>query len=157
MKAPTFTLKGIDGKGNEIELSLDDLKGKWVVLYFYPKDNTPGCTTEAKEFTELKDEFEKLGVKIVGISRQSVESHKKFMEKHGLKITLLSDPDGTVHRLYGAWGKRKIYRKEVEGPIRSTFLIDPEGNIVKSWKNVKAKGHAEKVLEEVKKILHSKG
>jgi peroxiredoxin Q/BCP len=153
VKIPEFRLKGIDESENEVEISSGDLKGKWAVIYFYPRDNTPGCTTEAKEFTELKEEFDKLGVQVIGISRQSVESHKRFREKHGLRITLLSDPDAEVHKAFGAWGKKKMYGKEVEGVIRSTFLIDPEGNIVKEWKNVKAKGHAAKVLEEVKRVV----
>lgn len=153
MKMPEFKLKGIDEGGNEIELNNKDLLGKWAIIYFYPRDNTPGCTTEAREFTELKDAFEKLGVRIIGISRQSVESHKKFREKHGLRIMLLSDPDAKIHKALGAWGKKKMYGKEVEGVIRSTFLVSPEGEIVKEWKNVKAKGHAEKVLKEIKEII----
>ncbi len=153
MKLPVFKLKGMDEDGNEIELSNKDLLGKWTIIYFYPRDNTPGCTTEAREFTELKEAFEKLGVRIIGISRQSVESHKKFREKHGLRITLLSDPDAKIHKAFGAWGKKRMYGKEVEGVIRSTFLVSPEGEIVKEWKNVKAKGHAEKVLKEIKEII----
>jgi peroxiredoxin Q/BCP len=153
MKVPAFRLRGIDENGKEVEIASEDLKGKWTVIYFYPRDNTPGCTTEAKEFTELKEEFDKLGVQLIGISRQSVESHKRFREKHGLKITLLSDPNAEVHKAFGAWGKKKMYGKEVEGMIRSTFLIDPEGNIVKEWKNVRAKGHAAKVLEEVRRVV----
>jgi len=153
MKMPAFVLKGIDENGNETEICSKDLIGKWTVIYFYPRDNTPGCTTEAKEFSTLQEEFDKLGVRIIGISRQSVESHKRFREKHELRITLLSDPDAEIHKSFGAWGKKKMYGKGVEGVIRSTFLISPEGVIVKEWKNVRAKGHAAKVLEEVKKEL----
>ncbi len=153
MQIPRFELHGIDEYGNEIVMKSEDLKGKWTVIYFYPRDNTPGCTTEAKEFTKLREEFEKLGVRIIGISRQSVESHQKFREKHGLGIVLLSDPNAEVHRSFGEWGKKKMYGKEVEGVIRSTFLVSPDGEIVREWKKVRAKGHAAKVLETVKKIV----
>ncbi len=145
-KAPDFTL--LDKDNNKVSLS--DFKGKWLVLYFYPKDNTSGCTREAIDFTEKKEEFEKLGAEIVGISKDSIKSHIKFSEKHNLKITLLSDPDHKVHELYGAWGKKKLYGKEYFGTIRSTFLIDPEGNIRKEWKKVKVKGHVEEVLKALK-------
>jgi len=153
MKLPTFRLKGIDENGKEIETTDNDLLGKWTVIYFYPRDNTPGCTTEAKEFSTLLEEFDKLGVRIIGISRQSVESHKRFREKHGLRITLLSDPDAEIHKSFGAWGKKKMYGREVEGVIRSTYLVSPEGEIVKEWKNVRAKGHAARVLEEIKELI----
>ena len=149
MKAPEFCLKGIDGEGKEIEVCLRDLRGKWVVLYFYPKDNTPGCTVEAKEFSELLPEFEKLGAVVIGISKDSVESHKRFREKHGLKVILLSDPEAKVIKTYGAWGKK--FRGE--GTIRSTFIIDPEGNIVWEKKNVRARGHAAKVLEILRGLV----
>ena len=148
MKAPDFCLKGIDPQGKEVELCLKDLQGKWVVLYFYPRDNTPGCTTEAKEFTELVDEFQKLGAVVIGISKDSIESHKRFREKHGLKIYLLSDPETRVIKAYGAWGKKM----RGEGTIRSTFIIDPQGNIVWQKKNVRARGHAAKVLEELRNL-----
>ncbi len=153
MQIPRFELHGIDEDGNEITLRSEDLKGKWTVIYFYPRDNTPGCTTEAKEFTKLREEFEKLGVRTIGISRQSVESHRKFRKKHELGIVLLSDPNAEVHKAFGAWGRKKMYGKEVEGVIRSTFLVSPDGEIVREWKNVRAKGHAAKVLEEVKNIV----
>lgn len=153
MKIPEFELRGIDEEGKEITLSSQDLRGMWTIIYFYPRDNTPGCTTEAKEFSTLRGEFDKLGVRIIGISRQSVESHKRFREKHGLRIALLSDPDATVHKAFGAWGKKRMYGREVEGVIRSTFLVSPEGQIVKEWKNVRAKGHAARVLEEIKGII----
>jgi len=148
MKAPEFCLKNQD----EVEICLRDLKGKWIVLYFYPKDNTPGCTTEAKEFSELIDEFEKLGAIVIGISPDSPKKHCNFIEKHNLKVTLLSDENKEVLKTYGAWGKKKMYGKEYEGVIRSTFIINPEGEIVKEYKNVRAKGHAAKVLEDLKKL-----
>ena len=150
-KAPEFCLPNQDG----VEICLRDLKGKWVILYFYPKDNTPGCTTEAKEFSELIDEFEKLGAVVIGVSPDSPKRHCNFIEKHGLKVTLLSDEEKKVLKEYGAWGKKKNYGREYEGVIRSTFIIDPEGNIVKEFRNVRAKGHAAKVLEELKKLINS--
>jgi peroxiredoxin Q/BCP len=138
---------------DEVEICLKDLKGKWIVLYFYPKDNTPGCTIEAKEFSELLDEFEKLNAIVIGISPDSPKKHSNFIEKHGLKITLLSDEDKKVIKEFGAWGKKKMYGKEYEGVIRSTFIINPQGEIVQEYKNVKAKGHAKKVLEDLKEII----
>ncbi len=148
MKAFEFCLPNQDG----IEICLRDLKGKWIILYFYPKDNTPGCTTEAKEFSELLDEFEKLGAIIIGISPDSVKKHCNFIEKHNLKITLLSDEEKKVLKAYGAWGIKKMYGKEYEGVIRSTFIINPNGEIVKEYKKVRAKGHASKVLDDLKEI-----
>ncbi|WP_456470178.1 thioredoxin-dependent thiol peroxidase [Caminibacter sp.] len=150
MKAYDFCLPNQDG----VEICLRDLKGRWIVLYFYPKDNTPGCTTEAKEFSALLDEFEKLGAVVIGISPDSPKKHSNFIEKHNLKITLLSDENKEVLKAYGAWGKKKMYGKEYEGVIRSTFLIDPDGNIVKEYKKVKAKGHAANVLEDLKVITN---
>ena len=147
-------IKVFDEDGNEITLK-EAIGGKWTVLYVYPKDNTPGCTTEAKEFTELLPEFEKLGFQVIGVSKDSVKSHQRFKEKHGLKVKLLSDPNAELIRALGAWGKKKRYGKEYEGVIRSTFIFNPEGEIV--WKkiNVRAKGHAAKVLEEARKLVGS--
>lgn len=145
MKAPDFTLPNQDG----IEVSLRDFRGIWVILYFYPKDNTPGCTTEACDFSSEIDKFDELNAKIIGISKDSIKSHKNFQIKHNLKITLLSDEQKEVHRAYGAWGVKKMYGKEMEGTIRSTFIIDPNGEIVAEFKNVKVKGH----IEAVKKRL----
>jgi peroxiredoxin Q/BCP len=148
MKAYEFCLPNQDS----VEICLRDLKGKWIILYFYPKDNTPGCTTEAKEFSKLLDEFEKLDAIVIGISPDSPKKHSNFIEKHNLTITLLSDEKKEVIKAYGAWGKKKMYGKEYEGVIRSTFIINPDGNIVKEYKKVKAKGHAQKVLEDLKDI-----
>ena len=150
MKAYNFCLPN---QGN-IEICLRDLKGKWIVLYFYPKDNTPGCTTEAKEFSNLLDEFEQLGVIVIGVSPDSPKKHCNFIEKHNLTITLLSDSEKEVLKAYGAWGKKKMYGKEYEGVIRSTFIINPKGEIVKEYKNVRAKGHAAKVLEDLKELIN---
>jgi peroxiredoxin Q/BCP len=145
-----FKLPNKDGE----ETSYEKFKGKWLVLYFYPKDNTPGCTIEAIEFTKLLPEFKKLSCEIVGVSPDSEKSHCNFYDKHKLKLILLSDKDKELAKKLGAYGTKKIYGKEIEGIIRSTFLINPEGKIVKEWKNVKAAGHAKSVLEEFKKIQH---
>jgi len=125
LKAPLFCLP--DQNGNE--KCLKDLKGKWVVLYFYPRDNTTGCTKEAQDFTSLKDAFEDEGAMILGVSRDSITSHQKFMEKKEIGITLLSDTEIAVHKLYDVWRLKKFMGKESMGTVRTTFLIDPEGNI----------------------------
>ncbi|ASA77599.1 peroxiredoxin [Thermococcus sp. 5-4] len=142
-----------DEEGKKVSLR-EVLGGKWTVLYVYPKDNTPGCTTEAKEFTELLSEFERLGFQVVGVSKDSVKSHMKFKEKHGLKVRLLSDPEVKLIKALGAWGKKKRYGKAYEGVIRSTFIFDPNGEIVWKKLNVRAKGHAAKVLEEARKLVN---
>ncbi len=131
---------------------LSDFKGKWLVLYFYPKDNTSGCTKEAVEFSEKIEEFEKLNCVVVGISPDSAKRHKNFIEKHNLKVLLLSDPEHKVIEQYGAWGKKKLYGKEYFGVIRSTFLINPDGEVAKIWKNVKVRGHIDDVLENLKQL-----
>ncbi|WP_025209512.1 peroxiredoxin [Hippea sp. KM1] len=131
---------------------LEDFKGNWIVLYFYPKDNTSGCTREAVEFSQKKEEFERLGAVIIGISKDSPKSHARFIEKHNLSILLLSDEEHRVLEAYGAWGKKKNYGKEYYGTIRSTFLIDPDLNIVKEWKNVRVNGHVDKVLQELENL-----
>ncbi|WP_456484898.1 thioredoxin-dependent thiol peroxidase [Desulfurobacterium sp.] len=146
--APGFCLKDDTGK----ETCLKDFKGKWVVLYFYPKDNTPGCTKEAEGFTEKLDEFKKLNAEVIGISPDSVESHRKFKEKKNLKVTLLSDPEHKVIEEYGVWKLKKRFGKEYYGVVRTTYLIDPEGKVAHVWKNVRVKGHVEKVLEMLKKL-----
>ncbi len=133
------------------EVSLSDFKGKWVVLYFYPKDNTPGCTIEAIDFSSLKKDFEKFNAVVLGVSPDSVESHCKFIEKKELTIDLLSDSEKEVAKAYGVWDKKKFMGKEYMGIIRSTFLIK-DGKIIKAWSPVKVKGHAEAVLEEIKKF-----
>lgn len=147
-KAVEFCLPS-DG-GNEV--CLKDLKGKWVVLYFYPKDNTPGCTKEAQQFSELLEEFDKLNAVVLGVSPDSVESHKKFKEKKDLKVTLLSDVNKEVINAYGAWQLKKSYGREYYGVVRSTYLIDPEGKVAYVWKKVRANGHAAKVLEKLKEL-----
>jgi peroxiredoxin Q/BCP len=141
-QAPNFSLEADDGK----IYSLESFRGKKLILYFYPKDNTPGCTSEAVDFTALKNEYEKEGFTIVGVSPDSVSSHAKFRTNHNLDIILLSDPDKKCAESYGAYGEKMNYGKTYMGIIRSTFVIDENGVILKAFKNVKAKGHADKVL-----------
>ncbi|MCH2188401.1 peroxiredoxin [Candidatus Gracilibacteria bacterium] len=120
-----------------------------TLLYFYPRDNTPGCTKEARDFSCLKNDFGKLGIQVVGVSKDSITSHQNFVEKQDLKIDLISDPELTLHKDFGAYGEKNNYGKIVMGVIRSTFLLDKEGNILKEYKNVRATGHAERVLKEL--------
>ncbi len=148
-KAPDFCLKGIDEKGEEKEFCLKDFLGKKVVLYFYPKDNTPGCTQEACDFRDNIERIKEKGAVVLGVSPDSINSHKKFFEKYGLNFPLLSDPDKKVAESYGAYGEKKMYGKVTKGIIRSTFIIDEEGKIKKAFYNVKVKGHVDKVIENL--------
>ncbi|SHF21253.1 peroxiredoxin Q/BCP [Tissierella praeacuta DSM 18095] len=141
-----FVLKETNGA----DISLKDFKGKNVVLYFYPKDNTSGCTTEALEFMDLYDEFQKQDTIIMGISRDNLKSHAKFRDKHNLPFLLLSDENEEIHNLFNVMKLKKMYGKEYMGVERSTFIFNKEGELVKEFRNVKAKGHAEKVLEFIK-------
>ncbi|MBP82118.1 MAG: thioredoxin-dependent thiol peroxidase [Acidiferrobacteraceae bacterium] len=150
-KAPAFTLP--DQYGNKIRLA--DLAGQWVVLYFYPKDDTPGCTIEAQDFTRNLDQFSKLGATVLGCSPDSGESHLKFISKYKLQVSLLSDPEHKVMSKYGAWGEKNMYGKITQGVIRSTVLIDPKGKVRKHWKRVKTKGHAEAVQRTLNEALPS--
>jgi peroxiredoxin Q/BCP len=147
-KAPEFCLPNQD----EVEICLRDLTGKWVVLYFYPKDNTPGCTTEACDFTAALPDFEGLDAVILGVSPDSPKKHRNFIEKKDLKITLLSDEDKEVCQKYGVWQLKKNYGREYMGVVRSTFLIDPDGKIAHVWSKVKVKGHVEEVKEKLKEL-----
>lgn len=140
-KAPDFTLRDQDGE----PVRLSGLRGSWVVLYFYPRDDTPGCTVEACEFTEGIEAFEGLDAVVLGCSPDSPESHRKFIAKHDLAVRLLSDPDHTVMAAYGAWGEKTLYGRTSMGVIRSTVVIDPDGRVAHRWKRVQARGHAEKV------------
>jgi peroxiredoxin Q/BCP len=144
-KAPGFKLK--DSKGTLVSLS--DFKGKQVVIYFYPKDDTPGCTIEAKEFTDLLLQFKKKNAVVIGISKDSTESHDKFICKYNLKLTLLSDPEHQTIEAYGAWQEKKNYGKTYLGITRTTYLIDAKGKVKKIWEKVKALGHAREVLESL--------
>ncbi|NQV91927.1 thioredoxin-dependent thiol peroxidase [Candidatus Woesearchaeota archaeon] len=148
-KAPGFSIPNQNGK----IISLQDFKGKWVVLYFYPKDDTPGCTIEAIDFTSLKQEFKKLNTELLGASKDSQKSHCSFIEKQNLKITLLSDEEKTLAQAYGAWGQKKFMGREYMGMNRNTYLINPEGKITFIWENVKAKDHAKSVLEKVQELI----
>ena len=151
-KVPNFCLQGIDEEGKEKEFCFDEFKGKKVILYFYPKDNTPGCTQEACDFRDNLNLLKEMGYVVIGVSPDSVNSHKKFKEKYNLNFILLSDPDKKVAEMFGAYGEKKAYGKVTKGIIRSTFLIDEEGRIVKEWRNVKAKGHVAKVIETLKNL-----
>ena len=142
-RAPAFTLKDQDGE----KQALTTQKGSWVVLYFYPRDDTPGCTTEACEFTDSIADFEGMDAVVLGCSPDSVEKHQKFIAKHDLGVTLLSDPDHVVMEKYGAWGEKVLYGKRSVGVIRSTVLIDPAGKVAHHWPKVRAKGHAASVAE----------
>lgn len=142
-KAPAFSLKDQDGK----TVKLSDFKGQQVVLYFYPKDNTPGCTTEACEFRDEASALKKAGAVVLGVSMDSEASHQKFIQKHGLNFPLLVDADHAVAEKYGAWGEKKMYGKAFMGLIRSTFLIGGDGKLKKVWPKVKVEGHVKEVLE----------
>ena len=147
-KAPTFNLNSTDGK----IYSLKDSMGKYVVLYFYPKDDTPGCTIETNDFNKLLTKFKKLNCDVFGISKDDMKSHNKFKEKYKIKFNLLADNELKIIKSYKVWAKKKFMGREFMGVIRSTFLIDPKGKIVKIWHNVKVKYHAKEVLETLKDI-----
>lgn len=148
MNYSEIKLQGIDKDGIEKEFSLNEYKGKKVILYFYPKDNTSGCTQEACDF---RDNYNRLTAKaeVIGVSPDSIKSHLKFQEKHGLNFTLLSDPEHKLAEIFGAWGEKSMYGKKYMGIIRSTFLLDENGEIIKEWKKVKVKGHVDDVLSSL--------
>ena len=146
MKAPAFSL--MNERGDTV--TLDSYKGKYVVLYFYPKDMTPGCTTEACDFRDAHEDFSSLNAVILGVSMDDANRHTKFIEKHGLPFSLLVDADHTVAESYNVWVLKKMYGKEYMGIERSTFLINPEGIIVNEWRKVKVKNHIEEVLESIR-------
>jgi len=147
-KAPDFTLRSDEGR----EVSIRDLRGKKVVLYFYPKDGTSGCTQEAIEFRDLADRFTKQGAVILGVSKDSIESHQRFKEKHNLPFTLLSDPKAEVMSLYGVWKQRSLYGRNFMGTERTTFIIDEEGTIQKVYRKVNVKDHAKTCLLNLSEI-----
>jgi thioredoxin-dependent peroxiredoxin len=146
MAAPNFTLEANNGE----KISLSDFQGKNIVLYFYPKDMTPGCTTEACDFRDQYENFEALNAVILGVSPDPVNKHVKFVEKYGLPFLLLADPDHQVAEAYGVWQLKKNYGKEYMGIERSTFVIDKEGKIAKEWRKVKVKGHVEEALNFIR-------
>ncbi len=147
-KAPAFSLPADDGS----TVSLKSLAGKNVVLYFYPKDDTPGCTTEGIAFSALKKKFDAAKTVVLGVSKDSIEKHCKFRDKHNLTVRLLSDEDGKMLEAYGVWGEKSLYGRKFMGITRTTFLIDGKGVVRKVWPKVKVNGHAEEVLAAAKEI-----
>lgn len=146
--APDFSLPDQDGRA----VRLSQFRGKWVVLYFYPKDNTPGCTNEAHGFRDLYKQFRKAGCEIVGVSRDSSASHAKFRDKHALPFPLVADTDETWCNAFGVLGEKTLYGRKFVGVIRSTFLVDAEGTLVEEWRNVRVPGHAAAVLERATRL-----
>ena len=148
-KAPTFKLPSTSKK----DYSLKDSIGKYVVIYFYPKDDTPGCTIETNDFNKLLPKFKKLNCEVLGVSKDSLKSHEKFREKYKIKFNLLADEEIKVLKKYKVWGKKKFMGREFMGIIRTTYLIDKKGKIIKIWDNVKVKDHAKEVLETLQNIV----
>mgnify|MGYP001298689018 FL=1 len=145
-KAPDFTLKNQAGE----DIRLSDFLGKYVVLYFYPKDMTPGCTTQACDLRDHYEAFTDLNAVILGVSPDPIERHQKFIEKYQLPFHLLADEDHEVAELYGVWQKKKMFGREYFGIVRSTFIIDPDGRLQEEFRNVRVKGHVEKALSAIK-------
>lgn len=150
MKAPNFNLPDQNGK----EHSLSDYKGRWLIVYFYPKDDTPGCTKEACSFRDSSTEFKKLGVELVGISKDTVKSHKRFEEKYKLNFTLLADPDHKTIDAFGAWGRKKFMGREFDGTLRNTYIVDPEGEIVKTYEKVNPLTHSQEILKDLEQLMN---
>lgn len=146
--APDFTLTDQDGKS----CTLSDYRGRWVLVYFYPKDNTSGCTKEACMIRDVFPRFEGIHAHVLGISKDSVVSHKKFAEKYDLPFPLLADTDTAVNRLYGVWQEKKMMGKTYMGTVRTSFLVDPDGVVKKIYEKVKPEIHAEQVLEDLKEL-----
>jgi peroxiredoxin Q/BCP len=152
-KAPSLRLEDAEGR----KVSLAELSGRWVILYFYPRDDTPGCTTEACDFSSQVEDFSSSNAVVVGVSPDDRASHAKFIARHGLRVRLLSDPGHGAMKAYGAWGTKMMYGKTTEGVIRSTVIIDPEGKVAHHWPRVQAKGHAEKVLSKLRELQAERG
>jgi len=148
IKAPSFKLKST----NDEVVNLKSIKNSYIVLYFYPKDDTPGCTIEANDFNKLLKEFKKLDCEVYGISKDDVKSHKKFKTKYKINFDLLADEEKKMIKSYKVWGKKKFMGREFMGIVRTTFLLDKKRNIIKTWKNVKVKDHAKEVLNTLKSI-----
>jgi thioredoxin-dependent peroxiredoxin len=149
--APAFSIPNQNGE----MINLEDFQGKWLILYFYPKDDTPGCTTEAKDFSAFVEDFHQLGAQILGVSTDSQTKHCKFIDKYNLTIPLLSDPEHQLADVYGVWKLKKFMGKEYMGVERSTFLISPDQKIAYTWSKVKVKEHAEAVLKQLQVSLNS--
>lgn len=147
-KAPAFALMN----QNHQKVKLTDSKDSWVILYFYPKDSTPGCTQEAKDFSKMLKDFHRLKAVVYGVSPDSVESHQKFIDKYKLKVDLLSDEDKKVLKTYKVWQKKKLYGREFMGVVRSTFIIDPKGKIAALWPKVKVNGHSLEVKKRLQEL-----
>ena len=152
-KAPLFNLPSTNKKN----FSLKDSLGNYIIIYFYPKDDTPGCALETNDFNKLLPKFKKLNCEILGISKDNLKSHDKFRDKYKIKFDLLADEEIKVLKKYKVWAKKKFMGREFMGIIRTTFLIDKKGNIIKIWNNVKVKDHAKEVLEFLKNIVKKKG
>ena len=149
-KAPDFSLPSV---GAHDHVSSSKLNGTAFVLFFYPKDDTSGCTTEAKDFTSARSEFADLGVELIGISPDPVNKHVKFRDKHNLEVTLAADEENTALQAYGVWQEKSMYGKKYFGVVRSTFLIGKDGKVLAAWRKVKVGGHVDEVLETAKKLL----
>ncbi len=139
---------------DEEEICFRDIKGRWIVLYFYPKDNTKGCTLEAVDFTQNLDDFNSLGAVILGVSPDSPKRHRNFIEKQNLKITLLADENKELAKLFGVWRLKKNYGREYMGIVRSTFIITPDGTLAYKWNNVRVKEHVQKVKEKLNELIN---
>ena len=151
-EAPDFCLPDMDGE----VLCLNDLKGGYAVIYFYPRDGTPGCTRQAKEFSANLPRFHEIGVRVLGISPDSIKSHKKFAEKNDLSVKLLSDEERGVVEAYGAWQEKSMYGKSFLGVVRSTFIIDPKGKIVSLWPKVRVPGHIEEIFSTLETLMNDR-
>ncbi len=149
--APDVTLEGMDGQ----PISLANYRGQKLVVYFYPKDDTSGCTREAQEFTALADNFRRAGALVLGVSRDPMKSHEKFIGKYGLAVSLVSDEDGRVSDAFGTWVEKSMYGRKYMGMERSTFLIAPDGRVIKAWRKVKVPGHAKEVLEAARSLAQA--
>ena len=147
-RVPDVTMEKVDGKA----ISPADFKGNKLVLYFYPKDDTSGCTREAQDFSALAEQFEEAGTWILGVSRDDAKKHQKFIDKYDLKVPLATDPDGSVCEAFGTWVEKSMYGRKYMGIDRATFLIDRDGTVAKVWRKVKVPGHAEEVLEAAREL-----
>ena len=150
--APDFKTVDQDGKIQK----LSDYKSQWVLIYFYPKDDTPGCTKEACAIRDMMPDFKKLKLKVFGVSKDDVKSHKKFAEKYGLPFTLLADPDKKIIKKYGVWAEKSLYGRKYMGTLRTSFLINPKGKIAKIYEKVKPETHASEILEDLKELIEGK-